>query len=106
MPVYIKILNLILQSGKMPDIGCQGRIAPIYKSGDKSDPTNHRGICVSSGLGKLFSSILNQRLHLYFEENEILHNSQIGFLPENRTADHVFTLRICPLPEGKSLLLS
>ena len=93
MPVYIKLFNLILQSGKMPDIWCQGLITPIYKSGDKSDPTNYRGICVSSCLGKLFSSILNQRLYLYFEENKILHNSQIGFLPENRTADHVFTLR-------------
>ena len=31
--------------------------------------------------------------NLYFEENKILHNSQIGFLPENRTAEHVFTLR-------------
>ena len=93
MPVYIKLFNLILKSGKMPDIWCQGLITPIYKSGDKSDPTNYRGICVSSCLGKMFSSILNQRLYLYFEENKILHNSQIGFLPENRTADHVFTLR-------------
>ena len=52
-----------------------------------------RGICVSSCLGKLFCSILNQRLYLYLKENKILHTSQIGFLPENRTADHVFTLR-------------
>lgn len=93
MPIYIKLFNLILQSGKMPDIWCQGLITPIYKSGDKSDPTNYRGICVSSCLGKLFCSILNQRLYLYFRENKILHNSQIGFVPENRTADHVFTLR-------------
>ena len=60
---------------------------------DKSDPTNYRGICLSSGLGKLFSFILNQRVYLYFEEKKMLHNSQIGFLPENRTADHVFSLR-------------
>ena len=93
MPVFIKLFNQILRSGKMPDIWCQGLITPIYKSGDRSDPTNYRGICVSSCLGKLFCSILNQRLFLYFVENKILHNSQIGFLPENRTADHVFTLR-------------
>ena len=90
MPIFF---NLILQSEKMPDVWCQGLITPIYKSGDKSDPKNYRGICVSSCLGKLFCPILNRRLCLYFEENKILHNSQIGFLPENRTADHVFTLR-------------
>ena len=58
-----------------------------------SDLTKCRGICVSSCLGKLFCSVLNQRLSLYFEENKILHNSQIGFLPDNRTTDHDFTLR-------------
>ena len=91
MPVHVKLFNLTLQSGKKPDVWSQGLITPIYKSGDKSDPASY--ICVSSCLGKLFCSILNRRLHLYFEENKILHNSQIGFLPENRTADHVFTLR-------------
>ena len=78
----------------MPDVWCQGlNYNPNLQSWDKSDPTNYRGICVSSCLGKLFCFIWNRRLHLYFEENNILHNSQIGFLPENRTADHVFTLR-------------
>ena len=93
MPLYIKLFNHILKSGKMPDVWCQGLITPIYKSGDKNDPTNYRGICVSSCLGKLFCSILNQRLHSYLKENKILHNSQSGFLPEHGTADHVFTLR-------------
>jgi len=37
VPIYIKLFNFILQSGKMPDIWCQGLITPIYKSGDKSD---------------------------------------------------------------------
>ena len=78
----------------MPDVWCQGlNYNPNLQSWDKSDPTNYRGICVSSCLGKLFCSIWNRRLHMYFEENNILHNSQIGLLPENRTADHVFTLR-------------
>ena len=78
----------------MPDVWCQGlNYNPNLQSWDKSDPTNYRGICVSSCLAKLFCFIWNRRLHLYFEENNILHNSQIGFLPENRTADHVFTLR-------------
>ena len=35
--------NLILQCGKILDIWCQGLISPIYKSGDKSDPTSYIG---------------------------------------------------------------
>ena len=53
----------------------------------------YRCICVSSCLGKLFCSILSQRLLEYIFSLNILHKSQIGFLPNNRTAEHVFTLR-------------
>ena len=72
---------------------CGGLITPTYKLGRRSDPATHRGICVSSCLGKLFCSILNQRLLEYIVSLNILHKSQIGFLPNNRTADHLFTLR-------------
>lgn len=81
------MFNSILIQGTMPQTWCGGVITPIcYKSAGRSDPVNYRGICLSSQsscLGKLFSSIFLN----------ILHKSQIGFLPNNRTADHVFTLR-------------
>ena len=93
MPVYEKLFNSTLNQGTMPQTWCGGLITPIYKSGGRSDPANYRGICVSSCLGKLFCSILNQRLLEYIVSLNILHKSQIGFLPNNRTADHVFTLR-------------
>ena len=54
---------------------------------------NYRGICISSCLGKLFCSILNRRLLEHVQSLDILHKSQIGFLANNRTADHVLTLR-------------
>ena len=58
-------------------------------------PSNYRGICTSSCLGKLFCSILNQRLLEHVQSLDILHKSQIGFLANNRTlrADHVLTLQ-------------
>lgn len=89
----MKLFNLILQYGIYPNSWCEGSITPIFKAGDRSDPNNYRGICVSSCLGKFFSSILNHRLLLFIDKNELLHNSQIGFLPHHRTSDHIFTLR-------------
>ena len=61
----------------------------------RNDPADYRDICVSSCLGKLFRSILNQRLleHIMSLNTPHLHKSQIGFLPNNRTADHVFAPR-------------
>ena len=93
MPVYEKLFNSILNQGTMPQTWCGGLITPIYKSGGRSDPANYRGICVSSCLGKLFCSILNQRLLEFIVSLNILHKSQIGFLPNNRIVDHVLTLR-------------
>ena len=77
----------------MPQTWCNGIITPIFKSGVKSDPSNYRGICISSCRGKLFCSILNQRLLDHVKSLDILHKSQIGFLANNRTADHALTLR-------------
>ena len=93
MPVYHKLFNIVLNGGSMPLMWCSGLITPIFKSGVRNDPTNYRGICASGCLGKLFCSILNQRLMEHMNSLNILHNSQIGFLPNNRTADHVLTLR-------------
>ena len=93
MPVYLKLFNAVLSSGTMLQTWCGGLITPIFKSGTKNDASNHRGICISSCLGKLFCSILNQRLLEHVQSLDILHKSQIGFLAINRTADHVLTLR-------------
>ncbi len=88
----LKLFNLVLSSGCSPDIWSQGLITPIHKSGDKLDPNNFRGICVSSNLGKLFSSILNNRIVNFLNEHNVLSPSQIGFLPNFRTTDHIHTL--------------
>lgn len=93
MNVYMKLFSLVLNTGIFPSGWCEGLITPIFKAGDKSDPGNYRGICVSSCLGKLFSLILNERLLQFAETKKLLHPSQIGFLRDNRTSDHIFTLR-------------
>ena len=90
---YEILFNLVLDTGIHPSFWCDGLITPIFKTGDKPDPGNYRGICVSSCLGKLFSSILNHRLLDFADNNNLLHPSQIGFLRDNRTSDHILALR-------------
>ena len=71
-----------------------GIITPIFETIDKDDPSNYRGICINSCLGKLFTSVLNSKLKKHLIENDVLHRAQIGFLPNHRTSDHhIFTLR-------------
>ena len=83
---FLKIFNNILTSGKFPESWTEGLITPIHKSGNSLDPNNYRGICVSSCMGKLFCSILNNRLMNFAHEKQLIHPTQIGFMPGNRTA--------------------
>ena len=53
-PHYVKLFNKILSSGVFQKYGR-----------NKTDPVNYRGICISSCLGKFFTSILNVRLNLF-----------------------------------------
>ena len=63
MGVLTKIFNIVLQSVHMPHEWVIGIIKPIYKNkGDINDPDNYRGITLLSCFGKLFTSILNDRL--------------------------------------------
>jgi hypothetical protein len=49
-----------------------GLIFPIYKTGDPLNPSNYRGIAITSCLSKLFNSILNARLEKYILKNELI----------------------------------
>jgi hypothetical protein len=46
-------------------------ISPIYKSGDSSMPENYRGIAINSCIGKLFNTVLNNRLDKYLIDNNL-----------------------------------
>ena len=87
-----KLFNLVLSAGYYPTVWNQGLITPIHKSGDQYDPSNYRGICVSSTLGKLFNSILNKRILNFLTQHNVLSRSQAGFMPNHRTTDHIYTL--------------
>ena len=84
----VKLFNLILSR-------CDGFIVPLFKSGDRMDPSNYRGTTVRSCLGKLFSVILNNRIVTFINKNKnkILNPAQIGFMKGCSTADHVFALK-------------
>ena len=60
---------------------------PIHKDGPKLDTSNYRGITLISCLGKLFMSILNNRLSFFAVENGLLSPAQLGFVTKNRCSD-------------------
>ena len=91
--IYTKLFNLILFSAKTPNEWSIGTIKPIYKQkGSCDDPNNYRGITILSCFGRLFTSVINNRLVEYFDENTTIGPEQAGFRAGHSTVDHVFTL--------------
>ena len=73
-----KLFDLIY-TGNCPKQWSQGRIISIHKNGDTSVESNCRGITISSVLGELFNSILNNRLSDYLQQHNMLCAEQAGF---------------------------
>ena len=70
-------------------------VTPINKKGNIYDPNNYRAIAVGSSLGKLFSSIMLERLLQFRQEEAKNPPNQLGFCRKAQTADHILTLDTC-----------
>ena len=93
LPLYVKLFNIVLDTGILPEAWLIGTIIPIYKNkGDATCPSNYRPITLLSCLGKLFTSIISKRMYAYSDMYEVLHENQAGFRAEYSTLDHIFTL--------------
>ena len=68
-------------------------IIPLLKSGNAHDPDNYRPIAISSCLGKLFSTILFDRLVNFRNEFCPDPPNQLGFCKNSQTNDHTFALK-------------
>ena len=91
--LILRQLNNMYRFHIVPRDKCMGIITPLHKEGSKEDPDNYRGICISSALTKLLSTMMNTRLNEFLEENQVLNKEQIGFVLANRCPDHIFTLK-------------
>ena len=80
----LELLNRILSSGKYPMLWSFGLIVSIHKKDDRSKAENFRGITLPSALGKLFTSILNDRLYDYMTKKGILKAEQGSFKKKAR----------------------
>ena len=94
LPIYSKLFNIILDTGIIPESWSIGVIKPIYKNkGDPKKAENYRPITLLSCFGKLFTSIINNRLNEYAENHDTINWCQAGFRKSFSTADNLFVLK-------------
>ena len=70
-------------------------VSPLHKKGCIYNPDNYRAIAIGSNLGKLFATVLLNRLLKFREAHCPDTKNQLGFCKNARTVDHLFTLSTC-----------
>ena len=91
--LYDLIFNKIIETEKYPEIWNSLLTQLIYKGGSREDSTNFTGVSLASNLAKKINSIINNRLHIYLEDNNLIPQEHGGFRKAHRTVDHIFILQ-------------
>ncbi len=88
------LFNVCFSSSTVPSIWGKCIINPIPKSSssDPRDPLAYRGIALASVMYKMYCHILNARLSMWAENNNILVDEQNGFRKKRSTIDHVSSI--------------
>ena len=79
--------DILKENGSLSKDWLHSLVSAIHKKGAKEDPDNYRGISLMSCLGKLFLTIINNRLTEFCIEKGLISPSELGFVQGNRTSD-------------------
>ena len=64
-------------------------VSPIFKKGAKSDPANYRPVSLTSVCCKIFESLIRDHIVKHLEENNLLADSQHGFVNSRSCATNL-----------------
>ena len=62
LPALALLFSTIIAKGEYPSSWATGIIHPVHKKADHNVPDNYREVTVMPCIGKLFESVLNNRL--------------------------------------------
>ena len=85
-PTLTEIFNHSLKSSTFPQIWKDGKVTPIFKSGDRSNMSNYRPITVLPILSKILERFVHTQIYNHLSENNILSPQQFGFRPKLSTS--------------------
>ena len=85
-PVVLYLVNLSITKSAFPSHWKTGCITPLYKEGDRTDPSNYRPISILPTMGKLLEWVIHTQLYSYCASHEVFSNCQSGFRKGNLTS--------------------
>ena len=88
--LYLTMLILYaFNNGIFPENYKLAKVIPIYKSGDKTNPSNYRPISILNCLSKVMEKMIHKRIPIFLNKNILLVNQQYGF-QKNVSTLHAF----------------
>ena len=70
------IIHISIIMGKYPSKVKKAKVIPFFKSGDPTDPSNHRPISLLSIFNRIFEKLMYNRLKSFIDSNGILFSGQ------------------------------
>ena len=88
------IFNYCFDKGTLPDTWCKAIVIPTLKGSgnDPYIPQNYRGISLLSCVGKLYTSILCNRINKYLDTLGVIAEEQNGICSKRSSEDHIYSL--------------
>ena len=78
-PFLTELFNCSLLSKMFPDDLKTGKVAPVFKSGDRDNLNNYRPITVLPTIARVFEKLIYQQLYRFLDKHNILGKQKYGF---------------------------
>jgi hypothetical protein len=78
-PLLAKFINSSLENGIYPKCLKVSRITPIFKGGNRVDPTNYRRVSIIPIFAKVFETVVHSQITRYMANHSLYASAQYGF---------------------------
>ena len=85
------LFNYSIQSSKVSSQWKKAFVIPIYKKGDRSNPSNYRPISLTSSFCRIFEYILFDKILFHLSFNNLITPYQFGFLPGRSSSSQLLS---------------
>jgi hypothetical protein len=88
-PHICYLINLAISQRVFPNQLKLADVTPIFKKGNKEDPTNYRPISITCPISKIYERALCTQITEFLERNRILSGTQFGFQKSKSSTDAI-----------------
>ena len=96
---YSIVFNRSLEQRYFPNSWKEANVSPIFKTDEKSLPSNYRPISLLSQAGKVMERCIHKYLYNYIVSNQILTPLQSGFVPGDSTTGQLSIHTTCSVKQ-------